>query len=201
MNLKIIKLQALACAVFGAMLAAEWGYGLYADQQLQQQLLIPKDNSPVISELPKFTATKFAATDFAEMVERPLFSESRKPAPEISPDQAKNEENNAQLEDWSLIGVYSQNNRLIALFSKKNEAKKYLKLSVGQQISGWVLKEIRPDRVLLQLSGQQTSVQLRKPRKDIAPLPIAKPAAPVVKPNRLPVPNKNNPAENSKDDS
>ncbi|MDD4913411.1 MAG: hypothetical protein PHW13_00060 [Methylococcales bacterium] len=201
MNLKIVKLQLLACAFFGAILLGEWGYGIYAGDQLQQDFQVKKDEDGVVSELPKFPAQNFGPGDFAEMVERPLFTEGRKPIVEAAGELAKNEENNAQLDDWALIGVYNKNNRLIALFTRKTEAKKYLKLSAEQQISGWVLKEIRLDRVILQQGGQETVVQLRKPRKDVAPLPPARPAPPPARPNRPPLPPKNNNPENVNNDS
>jgi uncharacterized protein YxeA len=199
MNVKIIKLQLLTCAVFTALLGGEWGYGVYAGNLLQENLQIPKDNNSAVVELPKFATLKFGAGDFSEFLERPLFNESRKPIVETPVDQAKQEENNAQLDDWSLIGVYNKNNQLTALFSKKNESRKYLKLTTNQQISGWVLKEIRLNEVILQQAGQQTSIQLRKPRKDMIPLPGARPAS--APPKQKPAPPKNNPPETPKDDS
>jgi hypothetical protein len=201
MNLKIIKLQLLLSGLFGLILGGEWGYSIYTGSNLQQNRQTAGDDNNAASELPKFIQAKYGPGNFAELIERPLFIENRKPIVEASTDQAKLEENNAQLEDWALIGVYNKSNQLVALFTKKTEAKKYLKLTANQQISGWVLKEIRPDQVILQQGGHQTSIPLRKPRKEMALLPGGRPASAPPRQNKPPAPPKNNPPETPKDDS
>jgi len=189
MNLKIVKLQALLCGLLALILAAEWGYGEFAGHRLQEILHATRSESVPPSELPKIAALKGSADQYAEMVERPLFVDGRKPVVETVVETGKDAEN-GQIDDWELSGIYTKDNRQLALFSKKNEAKKYMKIGAEQSISDWILKEIHPDHVILQQAAEQKSVLLRKPRQEIksaepgkpfrSPKPV-KPAKPAVR--------------------
>ena len=98
------------------------------------------------------------------------------------------------------LNIPKQNTDPTALFRKQNEARKFLKLNQDQLISGWQLKEILSDRVVLQQGAQQKPVMLRKPREQAkSPAPLKKPATPI-KPAKPIVPNNNNPSENNNDD-
>lgn len=203
MNLKLIKLQSFLIGLFSLILAAEWAYGVHAEKQLQEKLQYSQDGNSAAAQLPVI-AEQAAAGEYNELVERPLFIEGRKPIAETVAENVQPVET-GQIDDWLLIGVYNKDKRAIALFSKKNEAKKYLKIGNEQMISGWMLKEIKPDRVLLQQADQQKSVLLRKPRPEsAAPIPgkpAAQPPAKPVRPARPPVqPNNINP-ENANDES
>ncbi|WP_347989606.1 hypothetical protein [Methylomonas sp. AM2-LC] len=202
MNLKLLKVQALLSALFCLILAAEWGYAEYSNRELQQQLKAEAADTASIAELPSIVNLKTAATEFNEVVERPLFIEGRKPIVEVPAENAQQAEI-SQIDDWSLIGIYHKDNQPVALFSKKTEAKKYLKIKVGQLISGCVLNDIQPDRVILQQAGQQKTVLLRKPRAEPPAVPGGKPASrppppPKQPKNLVPPPNIN--PENANDE-
>lgn len=209
MNLKLIKLQLGLCACLGIVLAGEWGYGWFAEADLQENFHITPVTEQAGGELPEFAPISPNAGYLAEIIERPLFNEDRKPTPEPLAELAKNDENNTQIDDWVLNGVYTHNGELTALFDKKTEPRKHMKLTIRQQISGWTLTEIRPDRVVLQLAGQQSTVMLRKPRQNTAPPKPAKPAPaqpqqpqqPPAKPNKLPPPQRINHPENPNNDT
>ncbi|WP_157200611.1 hypothetical protein [Methylomonas lenta] len=151
-------------------------------------------------ELPQLSLSKQSAESFINIVERPLFIEGRKPLPEIV-ETSSEASTNDQLDDWSLIGIYTKNKRQVALFRKQNEARKFLKLNEDQTISGWQLKQIQADRVVLQQGGQEKSVMLRNPRlPSKTPPPPKKPAAP--RQPAAPVAPINNPSsENENNDS
>lgn len=196
MNLKLIKLQAVISGLLSLTLVAEWSYGEYAQRQLLQQPKPAEDDGSAPAELPTIKTLKASAEEYGEMVERPLFIEGRKPLPEAGPVDTTQKVETGQIDDWLLIGVFSNGQKPpIAMFAKKNEAKKYLKIGVEQMISGWLLKEIQPDHVILEQAGQQKSVLLRKPRPE-SKLPVRGrpvPSPPAQQPNTNP--------ENANDDS
>lgn len=199
MNLKLVRIQLLSIGLLGLLLAVEWTYGEYSDRTLRKLLQFDRNSSETVLVLPDIPALKTSVQPFNELVERPLFIEGRKPIVEESADQAQNNVENGQIDDWLLIGIYEKDKHSKALFAKKNEAKKYQKLGGEQIISGWTLKEIKPDRVILQQGPQQKTVLLRKPRADNrAPAPVKptlpKPPRPVAQPPN-PIP------ENSNNDS
>lgn len=192
--------QMLTSSGLGVILLFEWGYSDYSRNQLQSIMDKKIQADYQADELPQLSLSKQSAESFINIVERPLFIEGRKPLPEIV-ETSSEASTNDQLDDWSLIGIYTKNKRQVALFRKQNEARKFLKLNEDQTISGWQLKQIQADRVVLQQGGQEKSVMLRKPRlPSKTPPPPKKPAAP--RQPAAPVAPINNPSsENENNDS
>ncbi|MEI8574893.1 hypothetical protein U737_09070 [Methylomonas sp. LW13] len=198
MNQKLIRLQLLGCGTLSLLLAAEWTYSQYTLKQLQTLLEPrPQTESPA-EQLPNIADNSGSAETYSDIVDRPLFVEGRKPVAETNPTDNLQTQDSGQIDDWELIGVYDKNNKPTALFRKRNEAKKFLKITEEQSISGWLLKQIHADNVLLQQGSQEKSVVLRKPRAQVKPPVPGKPAVPprppqpnaVAKPIE-PVPNEN----------
>lgn len=163
MNSQFMKWQLAACGILSILLLVEWALG-EANRKELQALLDKKIQSEYQSEpLQKLSLSKQTEDNFNTIVERPLFIEGRKPLPEKVPD-AKDAEEVSQLDDWLLIGIYSNKNQPpVALFRNQKEAKKFLKLTQGQAISSWKIKTIQSDRVVLQQGSQEKSVMLLKP--------------------------------------
>ena len=205
MNIKFLKLQLAVCALLSLILLAEWVVGISNQRSLQQSLRYAQDEQQTGLELPVIDTAPLAATSYSELVERPLFIEGRRPLPE-APTENNQTVELGQIDDWELIGIYNKGKQPIALFSKKNEAKKYLKVGNDQMVSGWALKEILPDRVTLQQAGQQKMLLLRKPRSEepppeIAPVAAQPPPQPPRQPRRPPNAEPPTNPENVKDDS
>ncbi len=162
MNWKLIKIQLAGCAFFGSLLAVEWIWGLAEVRSLQAGLNYEQINNDSEVELPEMPARSTLVN--AELVERPLFIEGRKPVAE-APVSAQENVEIGQIDDWLLVGVYScPGKQPYAMFNKRSEPKKHLKITKSQIVSGWVLKEIQSDLVVLQQAGQDKKVLLRKPR-------------------------------------
>lgn len=166
MNLRLIKLQVLVSGLLSLVLAGEWGYGQIAEHRLQESFKLNEDDDVAGEELPTIDTLDSSAETYSELVERPLFIQGRKPIVEANPADKAQAVETGQIDDWLLIGVFNKDHRQMALFAKKNEAKKYLKLGSEQTISGWQIKEIKSDRVVLLQGGQEKSVLLRKPRPE-----------------------------------
>lgn len=178
MNQKLIRLQLLACGLLSLALLAEWSYSRLTGRQLQA-LLAPRAQTDFqAEELPSIANSKGSADTYSEIVDRPVFIEGRRPLAEVNPAENTQNQDVGQIDDWALVGVYNKDKRPIALFSKRNEARKFLKITEDQSISGWQLKQIQADRVLLQQAGQEKSVVLRKPRAQVKPPMPGKPAVP-----------------------
>ena len=165
MNRKLLGLQLAACGVFSLVLLVQWGYGRMSRNQLEQSLNNKSQADYQADMLPELNLLNRSAESYAAIVERPLFVEGRKPIAENA-NETVQATDNGQIDDWLLIGVYDKgkHNKPLALFRKQNEAKKFLKLTEEQSISGWSVEDIQPDRVILQQGGQQKTVMLRKPR-------------------------------------
>ncbi|MGY6276872.1 hypothetical protein [Methylomonas sp. MgM2] len=186
MNATLFKYQLVACGVLGTVLLLEWGVGEIGRRHLRDTLNKNIDSDYQSEPLPSLNLPKLSEHSFNSIVERPLFIEGRKPIPQdTSEDDSEAAADEGQLDDWALIGIYNKNKnkgKRRALFRNQKETGKFLKLYEEQTISGWLLKQIQSDRVILQLGGQQKNVMLRKPREQVkTPMP-PKRVAPTAKP-------------------
>lgn len=149
-------------------MATEWFYADYSHKELLESMHYSKAAIDKPSELPAFKMEKFNPLAHHDLVDRPLFIEGRKPVVETV-EQSVQDLESSQIDDWILIGIFNRHNSLIAMFTKKSEGKKILKIEAQKLISGWTLKEIESDRVILQQGEQQKMILLRKPRPDVKP--------------------------------
>ena len=203
MTSKLLNAQYLACGLLAVVAVLEWVYGQYAQQHLLAAINAPVSSDYAEETIPSLTAIQTELLTSNQLVERPLFIEGRKPLIQESEISAPQATDLGQLEDWALIGVYLKDKQQTALFSKVNEAKKYLKIKEQQSIAGWKLKEIQSDRViLLNHSGQTQSLMLRKPRAQHLPPPAANKLNNRPRPLAVPVPQQpNNVPENINNES
>jgi hypothetical protein len=200
----LLKWQLIACAGLSGGLLVEWGIGESSLADLQEQLTKNLQSEYHAEPLQVLGSSNLTPDSYSVVLERPLFIEGRKPLPEAVPETAVAVDN-GKLDDWELIGIYNKektnDKSKMALFRKLNEAKNFLKLNESQMISGWQLKQIQADRVVLQQGGQEKSIMLRKPRPQTAPSPAAKRSAAPGKPVAPHVPPVNNTPEIDTDEN
>lgn len=201
MNRTLFKWQLISAAILLFALFVEWSFTEFSRGELQEILNQTIAADYQAEPLPSLEQPKQLSGNFMGVVERPLFIEGRKPLAETVETGVETAAETGQIDDWLLIGIYNRDKRQWALFRKQNEAKKFLKLNEQQMISGWRLKQIQFDRVILQQGAQEKALMLRKPREQgKIPEPAKRPPPPVkaVQPNVTP-PN-NNPSENINND-
>jgi hypothetical protein len=100
------------------------------------------------------------AEDFAEVVERPLFSRSRRPAPPADEQPGggatAGEETAGRI---ALNGVLLMDNRRVALLRFDNDPK-VMHVAEGQEAGGWLIKKITADRVVVRRGQQESEILL-----------------------------------------
>ncbi len=157
----IIKGLIALCSLLLLVLFVEWALIEPTKQATVESTAVEKSQG--LTDLPKLVLAKQAVESYSQMVERPLFIQGRKPVAEDGEEQAVNEDV-GEIEDLVLLGIYSIKGKTNALFNKKGKDRKYLKKSEGEDVAGWLLKEIKPDRVVLEQRGNKQTVMLRKPK-------------------------------------
>jgi hypothetical protein len=117
---------------------------------------IQPEKIPALNELPpELQFTMAAIGDFDSVLERPLFSPSRRPAPvEEGAAPAGGEEF-----DYVLKGVLIDIEARIALLSHKGGAGT-VRLAEGTKIDGWLLKEVEGDFIVVERNGEERIVEL-----------------------------------------
>jgi hypothetical protein len=116
---------------------------------------------------------KPAISTFAEIVERPLFTQSRKPAPKKD---TKVAEAASKPETFELIGVIISPGGRMALL-RTLATSEIVRAVEGQNVGGWEVRAIKPTQVVLQQGDDSEVIKIN----DATATPAAKnPAAPNV---------------------
>jgi len=184
MNNNIIKGMIGLSIVLLLVLLIEWLLIDTSEQALNQSA--PQQQASSLTQLPKLSVATQAIESYAAMVEQPLFIEGRKPIVG-NEELIEDIESVGEIKDLTLQGIYSIEGKKIALFSKKGVGKNFLKKSEGEDVNGWLLKEIKADRVVLDGDGSEQTVMLRKPKpKQLKKARLAKRKAkrPRIKPKK-----------------
>ena len=191
MNKKLIILLVSISAVCLLIIFGEWLYANYVQRELLDSSKAAAKKMPP-DEMPTMELTKQSEESYDQIVNRPLFIKGRKPVDEPKPETAQVPVVPVVF-DWELIGIYTKNKSLTALFSRaKTKVPKdnYRKVSVGAELDGWKLTEIREDRAILSQAGNKKELLLRKskpkalpPRNHAVP-----PVPPIPQPGGAPIP-------------
>ncbi len=173
MNSKLIKLLSILIVLALAVLVLEWRLAAFAEKRMYKALQ-NKDGRPFEEQfLPQLDERDQALESFADLVNRPLFIEGRKPVADAMGEEVV-EVDLGQLEDWQLMGIVSTAETVKALFAQSKGEKKYQPRVKGDDIAGWRVREIKPDKVILEKDGQLNSIKLRKPKPKVAKRPPVK---------------------------
>jgi len=159
-----IKILIGICLLLLIVLLIEWQLGQPAQQTTVPANSIDGDNALV--KLPKLQITKKTPESYSQMVESPLFIQGRKPILAEGGEE-QTEEVAGKIDDLSLQGLYSIQDKQIALFQAKGKDKHYLKKSEGEDVAGWKLIEIKVDSVIMEQHGKQQTLMLRKPKPKV----------------------------------
>lgn len=171
MNTKLIKLLTVVCAVLALIVLGEWLYASYAKRQMLLSIKSGAAQQYQADQLPELELARQTEETYADLVARPLFIQGRRPVDE--PEVAKaGEVTDSDTFDWQLDGIYSTEKRVSALFSPtktKGKKNKSIKITIGDEVEGWKLAEIRKDSVLVEKDSNQKEVMLRKPKLKALP--------------------------------
>jgi len=172
MNSKLVTMLASVCGALILIIIGEWLYAVWAQKQAltsttAAETKMSQDKMPVVE------LTRQSEQSYTDLVARPLFIKGRRPVDE--PTSEKELALAAQAKaaaatdafDWQLSGVYTTKKGWSALFSRdKSKVAKdnNRRISMGADLNGWKLTEIRTDRAILKQGAQQKELLLRKPK-------------------------------------
>ncbi len=163
MNSKLIKILLATCLVLVVILLAEWTYANHSNKELLSSMDNIEQQPYVDDKLPEIDLSIVPIEHYAEMIARPLFIQGRKPVVEDQSEVVEEVLDTGDIDDWVLVGIYSINKQFFASF-KSREEKKHRSKQEGDDISGWKIKEILAEKVIVVRAGKQQIIQLRKPK-------------------------------------
>ncbi|AGA88930.1 hypothetical protein Thimo_0053 [Thioflavicoccus mobilis 8321] len=98
---------------------------------------------------------------YAEVIERPLFLPDRRPPePEASEELAPEAAEATSLEELDLVAVIMTPDTTTA-WVKNGSEPKLIKVQLGEDVAGWMVRDIRPDRLDLESDGVTNTLLLR----------------------------------------
>lgn len=148
----------LLCAGLGAVVYAQWSAP--PDRRLVDNAR-PPAAEPVKPLPPAKEFTPPLAEDFEEMVERPLFMQTRRPpVPAAAPAEAPPPPKETPKGDFVLVGVVISPVERLALVQQVGLTD-ILRVGIGRTLNGWELTEIHPDRVTFRNGETLKEVKLR----------------------------------------
>lgn len=132
--------------------------------------------SPPVRQALRHTASQ-KETDFAAMVDRPLFQPSRRPAKPVPVAvQAVASPPPSPAPTGNLVGVVIGPHRNLAILRYEGRS---LVVSEGDAIAGWQVRRVDPDRVVLAHGDQTAEWRFAKHHDGEATMPAAMTHAPI----------------------
>ena len=167
MNFKLIKFLTAICVALCIVLVCEWMYAMFTQSQLLKDAENADSKKKVIAELPSIELSKRPEASYSDLVTRPLFIQGRKPVNEPTDTPTPTTNTATDTFNWALNGIYTQHNKLYALFSRtttKLPKDNYRKVTKDSDIDGWKVIEIDKDKVVVSQGTKQLDLPLRKPK-------------------------------------
>jgi hypothetical protein len=164
------------CVGLALALIAEWF--LFAPSSNPR---LPAPTAGLDIEVPSAEGADFqlpAIEQFAETVERPLFSESRRPGPKDAPAGETAQTPPEAPSQLKLSAVVLAPGHQIAVL-KNNATGKLQRVNKGEEWNGWMVKEVRHDSAVLNHQGEEQILKLIREPGPKTPTP---PTAPTTSP-------------------
>ncbi|MGR9071699.1 MAG: hypothetical protein ACU833_01395 [Gammaproteobacteria bacterium] len=174
LNPNLVILLLAISGVLAAVIVAEWSVMKVMRNGLLAEVARTGDSGYQIDEIPTIELMKTSIDDFADMVNRPLFVEGRRPIEEQEVGETEPENIYAGKFEWELTGVFSTVRGLSALFlntKAREKTERFAKVFVNDDLEGWKIEAIYEDRVSISRGGETQEIQLRKPKPQNAPPP------------------------------
>ncbi len=167
------------CLVLIVIMLGEWIVTRNYREEILQRLDETESTGYELDKIPAFKFLQHPIEYYADLVNRPLFNEGRKPIEEILDDKESKQEElvTAPKEDFKLqlIGnIITPDGKAVALFENlqaKALKDRFKRFSKGDEYNGWNIADVRTDRVLINDGINHEEILLRK----LKPRPKAKP--------------------------
>jgi general secretion pathway protein N len=168
--LRLLLTATVLCAGLAGALVLELTSASNADAPASGAAAASSPPSVAIPKTPnRFTLPPVGS--FAEIAERPLFSSSRRPAAVDAPQSAE------QPFSATLAGIVISASSSSIIVSHGDPAA-LTRLKQGDNLDGWSITSIEPNRVLLRRDGEERQLKLRDvPGQAVAAAPKIEPAS------------------------
>ena len=175
LNVKLLSLLLICCAVLAIIVIGEWWYANYSYQNLLTSIEDIDEEADGIETMPEIKLAEKSQESYSAMVNRPLFTEGRKPIDEA--DEATSVQEFTGKIELVLTGLVETPEGITAMLQDNN--KKHYRAKQGEEAQGWEVTKIEADKVIVEQGSNRKELMLRKPK------PVqTSPASPTITPPR-----------------
>jgi hypothetical protein len=157
-----IYLLLAGCLIFGAVVMLELAPAA-TDSAAPKEVSRNADTTSAVRRQPSTRLDELLAVALA----RPLFSSTRRPPQSAATDSVAN----SDLADMRLTGIVTEPERHIAIFAVNGA--KPLRLTEGEDVSGWRIESITPHEVSLSGPGGTKTLEPKLDPNLVQPTPAA----------------------------
>lgn len=171
LNIKLISLLLAICLALAIIAIAEWAYAEYSYRELLVSIEEVDEIDTQVETLPEIKLAEKPLESYSQMVNRPLFTQGRKPVEEIDNAPVEEFAGNIELE---LTGIVETPKGVTAMLRDKIMNKNY-RGQKGDNVEGWDIADILIDKVIVTKGVNRKELPLRKPRPQQVTNPKLKP--------------------------
>lgn len=158
-DITVVTINVLVAGLLVLLALNEWDQG--AEQTLPATAGADRSGSATKTLSEHKVVQRYSADSFAETVERPLFSQSRRPPPPELVEEAADRP--TAIDKLVLTGIVSGPDLKIAILLN-GEDQKELRLQEGEDIGGWRLAKFEGDAVTFSQNGRSREFPLYRER-------------------------------------
>ncbi len=180
LNTKLLSFLLIGCLILAVLVIAEWWYASYSYQSLLTSIEDIDEVADEIETMPEIQLAENPLESYSAMVNRPLFTEGRKPIEDAEDDTPLQEfTGNVEL---TLTGLVETPEGITVMLQDSNN--KHYRARQGDDAQGWEVVKIETDKVIIKRGSDRKELILRKPK--LAQMPVPKRRLPGKRTRRSP---------------
>ena len=170
LNTKLLSFLLICSLILAVLVIAEWWYASSSYKSLLSSFDDIGEVADEIETIPEITLGENPLDSYSAMVNRPLFTEGRKPiedAEEVTPVQQFTGD-----VELILTGLVDTPEGVTAMLRDNNN--KHYRAKEGEEAQGWDIVKIKADKITIERGSDRKELMLRKPKLEQALAPKRK---------------------------
>jgi hypothetical protein len=170
MNTRLLKILTGIAIGLVVIIMVEYTYARHAEKTLSKELETISAGIIETEILPKINLKITPIKSYIDLVNRPLFSQTRRPMAKVAEGIIKPAVTVGKF-THELIGIFGKATQMRALFRKKklrigkinkNNNNKFTTVKIGETIDGWQIQKINSNTVIVDNNGNIETIKWSK---------------------------------------
>jgi hypothetical protein len=160
LNIKLLSFLLICCLILAVIVIGEWWVASHSYQNLLTSVDEIDEVADEVETMPEIKLAEQSLESYSAMVNRPLFTEGRKPI-EDSEESTPLQEFTGNVE-LILTGLVDMPGGVTAMLRDNNN--KHYRAKQGEEAQGWEVARIETDKIIIERGSDRKELMLRKPK-------------------------------------